>query len=174
MANTHIIFQPLRMASQDVVSYLRTLTSVTDLDNGSFVIETVPALTTFGKNDLNAYVATAPTAVATQKLLVVDSGEVAFIDGEWKINTCDPRKNYIPAGVPMKARQIMQGDEFLVSASAFSTAPTVAQWAMGANGATKLAPSATLPTTATAFLVVEATNFSVGRISVAGYRLKAL
>jgi len=176
MANTHIIFQPLRMASQDVASYDRVIVSATDLDNGALVIETTPANSTFASalKDMNTYTATAPTAVATQKLLVVDSSEVAFIDGEWRINTADPRKNYVPAGRPAKARQLMQGDEFLVSANAFATAPTVGQYAVGANTLTTFAPSATLPTTATGFAVVEATNFSVGRVNVAGYRLRVL
>lgn len=176
MATTHIIFQPLRMASQDVASYDRVIVSATDLDNGALVIETTPAASSFisGAKDMNAYTATAPAAVATDKLLIVDSSEVAFIDGEWKINTVDPRRNYVPAGIPAKARQLMQGDEFLVSATAFASAPTVGEWAVGANGLTTFAPSGTLPTTATGFYVAEAVNFSVGRVNVAGYRLKVL
>lgn len=175
MANTHVIFQPLRMASQDVPSYDRTIVSAVDLDNGNFVIETTPADTAYtGVKDLNTYNATAPTAVETQKLLVVDSSEVARIDGEFKIDTVDPRKNYVPTGIACKARQLMQGDEFVISANAFATAPTVGQYAMGANTTLTLAPSATVPTTATAFVVVDDHTFSVGGKSVAGFRLKVL
>lgn len=175
MANTHVIFQPLRMASQDVASYDRTIVGAVDLDNGNLVIETTPADTAFaGVKDLNAYNATAPTAVATQKLLIVDSTEVARIDGEFKINVVDPRRNYVPAGIPCKARQLMQGDEFAVSANAFVTAPKVGEFAMGANGAFTFAPSTTAPTTATGCAVVDNHVFSVGGKSVSGFRLRVL
>lgn len=174
MPNTHVIFQPLRMASQDVASYDRTIVAAVDLDNGNLVIETTPATTTYGTTDLNAYTATAPSAVATQKLLVVDSSEVGRLEGTFKVDVADPRWSYVPAGTPAKARQLMVGDEFAVSANAFASAPTVGQYAMGANGTLTFAPNATLPTTASAFYVVSTFNFSVGKTNVAGYRLKVV
>lgn len=177
--NTHIIFQPLRMASQDVVSYDRTITCASDLDNGALVIETTPATTTYGTTDLVNYVGTAPAAVATDKLLIVDSSEVARIGGEFRINVADPRYNYVPAGVTCKARQLQVGDEFAVSANAFAATPTVGQYTYGANGVTTFVQgTATLATALAAakvvFYIVSAWTFSVGKTNVAGYRLKVI
>lgn len=172
MANTHIIFQPLKMASQDVVSFDRTIVGATDFDNGAFLIETTPATTIFGKNDLNVYTATAPTTagLALERLLVVDSSEVARIDGTFKINLLDPRYNYVPAGVTAKARQLVQGDEFLISATAFSSTPTVGQFAIPQNGDTRLAPSATQTGAKVIVKIIDNYTFSVGKQSVAGFR----
>ena len=177
--NTHIIFQPLRMASQDVVSYDRTVTCASDLDNGALVIETTPATTTYGVSDLVNYVGTAPADVTTDALLIVDSGEVARIGGEFRINVADPRYNYVPATVSCKARQLMRGDEFAVSSGAFASAPTVGQYTYGANGLTTfVASTATLATALSAaqtvFKVVSTWVFSVGKTNVAGYRLKVI
>jgi hypothetical protein len=178
--NTHIIFQPLRMASQDTVSYDRTITSATDLDNGNLVIETVPATTTYGVNDLINYVGTVPgAAVATDIILVVDSGEVARIGGEFRVDTVDPRNNYVPATVPAKARQLVVGDEFAVSATAFTSLPTVTQFVGATNGtALFTASNATRATIAAASrlvcYVVSTWVFSVGKTNVAGYRLKVV
>lgn len=172
--NTHIIFQPLRMASQDTTSYDRTITAAVDLDNGNLVIETVPATTTYGVNDLVNYVGTAPAAVASDVLLVVDSSEVARIGGEFRIDVADPRYNYVPAGVTCKARQLFVGDEFAVSSNAFATAPTVNQYAIGTNAALTFAPSATATGGRVICKVVSAWVFSVGKSNVAGYRLKVV
>lgn len=175
MANTHIIFQPLRMASQDVVSFDRTITCATDLDNGNFVIETTPTQTQWATNDMNSYIATAPTTAGLnlKTLLVVDSSEVGRIEN-FKVNVTDPRYNYVPAGTPAKARQLVQGDEFAVSASAFSSTPTVGQFAIPANGAFTLAPSATQTGAKVIVEIVSAWTFSVGRTNVAGYRCKVV
>lgn len=172
--NTHLIFQPLRMASQDTVSYDRTITAAVDLDNGNLVIETVPATTTYGVNDLVNYVGTAPAAVATDILLVVDSAEVARIGGEFKIDVTDPRYNYVPAGVTCKARQLVVGDEFAVSSSAFASAPTVGQYASGENSKLTFKPQATLTGGKMVCYVVSTWVFSVGKTNVAGYRLKVV
>ncbi len=177
--NTHIIFQPLRMASQDVVSYDRTITCAADLDNGALVIETVPATTTYSVNDLVNYVGTAPADVTTDSLLIVDSGEVARIGGEFRIDVADPRYNYLPATVTGKARQLTLGDEFAISATAFASLPTVTQYTYGANSLTTfVASTATLATALaaakTVFQVISTWTFSVGKTNVAGYRLKVI
>lgn len=172
--NTHVIFQPLRMDSQDVASRDRTITAAVDLDNGNLVIETVPATTTYGVNDLVNYVATAPAAVATDVLLVVDSGEVARIGGDFRIDVADPRYNYVPAGVTCKARQLTVGDEFAISSNGFASAPTVGQFAIGANGALTFAPAATATGGRVICKVVSTWNFSVGKQNVAGYRLRVV
>ena len=175
MANTHIIFQPLRMASQTVGSLDRTITCASDLDNGAFVIETTPTQTQWGTNDLNSYIATAPTTAGLdlENLLVVDSSDVARIEG-FKINLADPRYNYVPAGTPCKARQLMAGDEFAISATAFGSAPTVTQFAVPANGVTTLAPAGTQTGAKVIVKIVSAWTFSVGRENVAGLRCKVV
>lgn len=175
MANTHLIFQPLRMASQDVVSYDRTITCAADLDNGAFVIETTPTQNIWSKDDLNSYIATAPVTagLTLDNLLVVDSSDVARIEG-FKINVADPRYNYVPAGTPAKARQLVAGDEFAISAGAFSSAPTVGQFAIPANGVYTLAPSATQTGAKVIVKIVSAWVFSVGQTNVAGYRCKVV
>ena len=175
MANTHLIFQPLRMASQDVGSLDRTITCVADLDNGAFVIETTPTQTQWATNDMNSYIATAPTTAGLnlKDLLVIDSSDVARIDG-FKVNVADPRYNYVPAGTPAKARLLTKGDEFAISASAFSSAPTVGQFAIPANGIYTLAPSATQTGAKVIVEIVSAWTFSVGRTNVAGYRCKVV
>lgn len=171
MANTHIIFQPLKMASQDIVSFDRTITCAADLDNGSFVIETTPTQTQWATNDMNSYIATAPATagLALDRLLVVDSSDVARIEG-FKINVADPRYNYVPAGTPAKARQLVEGDEFAVSATAFTSAPTVGQFAIPANTLYTLSPSATQTGAKVIVKIVSAWTFSVGRSNVAGFR----
>ena len=174
MANTHKIFQALRMASQDVVSYDRSIVCTSDLDNGSLVIETVPATNIYGTNEMDVYVATAPAAVATDRLLIVDSGDVARIEG-FKINVVDPRYNYVPANVVAKARQLIVGDEFAQSAAAFTSAPTVGEYVYGVNGSTLWSASGNLASTASHrcyAYVVSAWTFSVGKTNVSGYKLR--
>lgn len=176
MPNTHNIFEPLRMASQDVVSLDRSIVAAVDLDNGAIVVETTPATNVFGKNELDAYNATAPSDITTQNILVVDSGEVARIEG-FRIDVADPRYNYVPSGVVAKARALHVGDEFTVTAGCFATAPTVGQYVAPANSATTWAASVSDITTITAKVackVVDTHTFSVGRSNVAGYRLKVV
>lgn len=175
MANTHLIFQPLRMASQDVNSFDRTITCAADLDNGAFVIETTPTQTQWSTNDMNSYIATAPATagLSLDNLLVVDSSDVARIEG-FKVNVADPRYNYVPAGTPAKARQLVAGDEFAISAGAFSSTPTVGQFAIPANGVYTLAPSATQTGAKVIVKIISAWTFSVGRTNVAGFRCKVV
>lgn len=177
MANTHNIFEPLRMASQDVVSYDRSIVSTTDLDNGYIVVETVPATNVYGSNELDTYTATAPADVTTENILVVDSGDVARIDGSFRIDVADPRYNYVPANVTARARQLHVGDEFNASAGCFAVAPTVGQFVGAANGSNQWAASVAAVSSITAKCackVIGTKTFSIGRQNVTGYRLKVV
>ena len=177
MANTHNIFEPLRMASQDVVSYDRSIVSTTDLDNGYIVVETVPATNVYGSNELDTYTATAPANVTTENILVVDSGDVARIDGSFRIDVADPRYNYVPANVTARARQLLVGDEFNASAGCFAAAPTVGQFVAAANASNLWAASVADVSTITAKCackVISTKTFSVGRQNITGYRLKVV
>lgn len=176
MANTHNIFEPLRMASQDVVSYDRSIVCASDLDNGAIVIETTPSTNVYGTNELDTYTATAPAAATTDVALIVDAGDVARIEG-FRINVTDPRYNYVPAGTVAKARQLIVGDEFNVSSGAFASTPTVGQYVGVANSVTTFTASdATLSniTSRCVCKVIDTHTFSVGKTNVAGYRLKVV
>lgn len=172
--NTHLIFQPLRMASQDVVSFDRSIVSTSDLDNGNLIIEATPSTTTYGITDLIDYISSAPSDVDKNVVLIVDSGEVGRIGGEFRINTADPRYNYVPAGVTARARMLTVGDEFAVSSGAFASAPTVGQFAIPANSSLQFAPSATQTGARLICKVISTWTFSVGKTNVAGYRLKVV
>lgn len=172
--NTHLIFQPLRMASQDVVSFDRSIVSTSDLDNGNLIIEATPSTTTYGVTDMITYIASAPVDVDKNVVLIVDSGEVSRIGGEFRINTSDPRYNYVPTGVTGRARKLTVDDEFVISSGAFSSAPTVGQFAIPANASLKFTPSATQTGARLICEVISTWTFSVGKTNVAGYRLKVV
>lgn len=177
MANTHNIFEPLRMASQDVVVLDRSIVGASDLDNGYIVVETTPATNVFGTNELDVYNATAPADITTENILIVDSGDVARIDGSFRIDVADPRYNYVPAGVTARARQLHVGDEFNVSASCFAVAPTVGQFVAPANASNLWAASVAAVSSITAKCackVVSNKTFSIGKQNVSGYRLRVV
>ena len=170
----HVIFEPIKMASQDTVSYVKTVAAAVDLDNGNLVVETVPSINIFGKKDLNCFVGEAAADVANQVVLIVDSSEVALIDGEYRIDVVDPRKVYVPAERATKARQLIVGDIFAVSANGFATSPTVGEFATADNGSLLFAPSATQTGGRMICKVIDNHTFSVGKKSVAGYILKVI
>jgi len=168
----HVIFEPIKMASQDTVSYIKTVAAATDLDNGNLVVETVPSINIFGKKDLNCFVGEAASDVANQVILIIDSSEVALIDGEYRVDVVDPRKVYIPAERATKARQLVVGDMFAISANGFATTPTVGEFASGDNSSLLFAPQATQIGGRMICEVIDNHTFSVGKKSVAGYILK--
>lgn len=171
MANTHVIFEPGKMASRELDSYLKSVQAHADLDNGNIVA--ITGLVT-GENDL--YVSAAPSDVTADDMYIVDSVKRTLINGKWSLDfVADVREFYIPEDYSARVRKLMVGDTCYISAAGFSSAPTVGQYAVPANAALTLAPAADLTgATLIAFKVVAAHTFTVGSESVSGYRLECV
>jgi hypothetical protein len=139
-----------------------------DLNNGSFV-----RLTGLTSGETDLWVAATPSDVTAQEVFVIDEPVRNLISGLYAIDVVDPREFYIPMGRACKARKLVMGDTFSMTAVGFSSTPTVGQYAVPANGVYTLAPAATLSgNTLVAFKVISTENFYVGTETVTGYRLE--
>lgn len=165
----HAIVKIGKMASTNLDSKLRSVILSADTDNGAHVVLGAEVA---GQNGV--YNAAAPTDVTTQKVLVVEAPVLVETAG-YRIGDEDPRKFYSPAGRPVRARELVVGDEITISVDGFSAAPTVGKYAVPANGATKLAPAADLTgATAVAYQVVKRDDIAVGTVFVEAYKLRAV
>ena len=167
---THVIFASGKMASKHIDSYLRNVVNpTTDMDNGNFVI--LNGLQS-GQRDL--WTAATPSDVTAQEVFVIDEPIRNLISGLYAIDVVDPREMYVPAGKTCKARKILHGDTCYMTALGFSSAPTVGQYAIPANGALKLAPAGSATGAKIIFKVVAIDSFFVGVETVSGYRLECV
>lgn len=164
MANT--IVKIGKMASTNVDAYLKPAQYTAALENGAHVV--LGAMLT---GDLNTYLASTPSSVTTQEVVLVEEPVLIEVEG-MRIDLQDPRKFTNPANRPFRTRKLVVGDSITVSVDGFSGTPTVGQYAVPANGATKLAPAADLSgNTLLAYKVDLLTNISVGLERVAAYKL---
>jgi hypothetical protein len=167
---THVIFKAGQMASKHIDSYLKNVVHPTsDLDNGNVVI--VTGLQS-GQRDL--WTAATPSDVTAQEVFIIDEPVRNLISGLYAIDVVDPREMYVPAGRTCKARKILHGDTCYITALGFSSAPTVGQFAIPANGSLKLAPASSATGAKIIFKVVATESFFVGVETVSGYRLECV
>jgi hypothetical protein len=153
-------------AAKNVESLNKSVQSVTDMPNGSFVA--ITGLVT-GQND--TYLVAAPTAVTTQEVLLVKTPEVVEING-LRVDLIDITNFYNPAGRPARAIHVKVGDDITITADGFTGSVVVGQYAVPANGVTTLAAAATLAgATLLAFQVLSATTIAIGQTRKTAYRL---
>jgi hypothetical protein len=125
------------------------------------------------------YACSAPTDVATQEVLLVESPVLVEVNG-FRLDIDDPTLFYNPANRPARARKLKVGDRFTITANGFSAAPTVGQYALPANGSYLLAPAASItdsngaPLSVVAFKVVAQTTISVAGNKITAYELEVV
>jgi hypothetical protein len=165
----YAIVKPGKMASQTIDTLLRSVQLSADAENGAHVVLGAEVA---GQNGV--YACAAPTDVTTQKVYVIEA-PVLVETGGYRIGDQDPAKFINKSGRVVRARALREGDEITVSIDGFSSAPTVNQYAVPANGATKLAPAASLAGgTAVAYQVIKRDDISVGTGFVQAYKLRVV
>ena len=170
----HVVVKIGKMASTNVDSYVVSVQNTVDMDNGSMVVlgDRIP-----GQPEI--YACSAPTDVATQEVLLVESP--VLVEGYgFRLDIDDPTLFYNPANRPARARKLKVGDRFTITANGFSAAPTVGQYALPANGSYLLAPAASItdsngaPLSVVAFKVVAQTTISVAGNKITAYELEVV
>ncbi len=92
--NTHVIFEKGIMASTQLDTLVKSVKAPADLDNGSIV--EITGLET-GENDY--YTCTAPTAVTTDDMYIVDGVKRILLNGSYSLDFIqDVREFYTPSG----------------------------------------------------------------------------
>lgn len=168
--SNHAVVKPGKMISTNVDSFLISVQNTVDMDNGAHVV--IGAAVT-GNPDL--FTATAPTAVDNQEVFLVESPIINMIDGLYRIGIVNPRQFYNIANYPARARKLITGDIVSFTADAFSSAPTIDQYAVPVNGSYKLAPAADLSgNTLVAYKVLSNEVFSIGQTRLTGYKLQVV
>lgn len=171
----HVVVKIGKMASTNVDSYVVSVQNTVDMDNGSMVVlgDRIP-----GQPEI--YACSAPTDVATQEVLLVESPVLVEVNG-FRLDIDDPTLFYNPANRPARARKLKVGDRFTITANGFSAAPTVGQYALPANGSYLLAPAASItdstngaPLSVVAFKVVAQTTISVAGNKITAYELEVV
>lgn len=170
----HVVVKIGKMASTNVDSYVVSVQNTVDMDNGSMVVlgDRIP-----GQPEI--YACSAPTDVATQEVLLVESPVLVEVNG-FRLDIDDPTLFYNPANRPARARKLKVGDRFTITANGFSAAPTVGQYALPANDSYLLAPAASItdsngaPLSVVAFKVVAQTTISVAGNKITAYELEVV
>jgi hypothetical protein len=157
-----------KMASTSVDHLLRSVQIAADLENGAHV---VLGAEVSGQNGV--YAGAAATDVTTQEVLIIEA-PVLVETGGYRIGDEDPGKFINKSGKVVRARHVRKGDEITISIDGFSAAPTVGQFAIPANGATKLAPSAVIGTTLISYQVLKRDDIAVGTGFVQAYKLRVV
>lgn len=156
------------MASTNVDAYLKSVRSADALQNGAHIV-----LGSLLSDNVNTYTASTPTAVDTQEVLIVEAPVIIEVEG-MRINLADPRKFENAAGRDLRARHLKVGDEVTISIDGFTSAPTVGQYAIPANGSVKLAPSASVGSTTLSYKVEARNDISIGSEYLEAYRLRVV
>lgn len=169
--NTHVIFEKGIMASTQLDTHVKSVIAPADLDNGSIV-----EITGLVSGEADIYTCTAPSAVTTDDMYIVDGVKRTLLNGSYSLDFIqDVREFYTPSGLSVRVRKLAVGDSCYLSGAGFATAPTVGQYAIPANGAYTLAPAADLSgSTLIAFKVIATHSFLVGTATVSGYRLECV
>jgi hypothetical protein len=123
-------------------THIKSIVSATNLENGAVV--KVGAL----RADGEAYDVTAPVAVDADELVFHASVPLMYEANMFEEDF------QLKAGQAGRAYILRKGDIVTITDDGFSSATTVGQYAVPANGATKLAPAVTLGTEALGFKVI--------------------
>jgi hypothetical protein len=165
MANT--ILKIGNMASTNVDAYLKAAQYSAAIQNGSHVV--LGALVS-GEDQL--FVAATPAAVTTDLIYIVDAPVIVETGtNRLRVGEVDPRNFDVAADTPFRVRLPKVGDTLTLSVDGFSSAPTVGEYAVPANGSLKLAPSSTISTATLVYKVDQSTYISVGSEFVTAYDL---
>ncbi|MCR8641537.1 hypothetical protein NV379_02605 [Paenibacillus sp. N1-5-1-14] len=157
------------MAGTKVDSFLQSVQLTESVDNGSFVV-----LGGVLANNPDVRVATKPTAVTTQEVLLVASPELVEVNG-YRIDLSDPTLFTNPANKPARAFHLKKGDTFTITDVGLDGVSVVGQYVIPQDGSYKgIATSKLDATTCVAFLVLEKTNISVGRTRIPATKLQVV
>lgn len=157
------------MAGTDVQAFLQSVQATTDLDNGSLIV--LGGLVS-GQQDVR--VATAPTDVKTEEVLLVHSPEIIEVNG-LRVNLTDPSQFTNPKNRPARAWRLNVGDRFTITDDGITGTTVVDQFVVPKNGTTKPEVAADLTGgTKVAFKVLSKTNISTGSVRKAATRLEVV
>lgn len=157
------------MAGTKVDSFLQSVQLTEAVENGSFVV-----LGGVVANNPDVRVATKPTAVLTQEVLLVASPELVEING-FRIDLSDPTLFTNPANKPARAFRLKLGDTFTITDVGLDGATVKDQFVLPQDASYKGIASATLGTTTrVGFLVLDKTTISVGRTRIAATKLQVV
>lgn len=157
-----------KMASTNVDAYLKTVKLDVDVENGAHVV-----LGELVDDDLNCFVASTPTDVSAQEVLIVESPVLVEVEG-MRIDLQDPRKFINRKGTPLRARHLKIGDEVTITANGFESAPEVGKFAAPVNGQYKLAPSSDPSGATVVYKVIAKTVISIANEFVEAYKLQVV
>lgn len=158
-----------KMASTNVDSLLESVQINADVANGSHVVLGNPVAGMLG-----VYTATAPVAVTTDEVLIVEAPVLVEING-YRIDVEDPTQFINKANRSVRARHLKVSDELTLTIDGFTAAPTVGAYAVPVNAGYKLAPAADLTgNTALAYKVVARNDLSIGQGFVEAYTLRVV
>jgi hypothetical protein len=152
---TTYFFQPEKMASSSVASYLQSVkytlaATPTAVNNGSIVTIGDPCTNIWGNSDLNCYQCATPS-LDTDPIHIIDLLEAPSLTDSNSGRVYRVGEEIVslsaPADYPVRARKPKLGDRFLLGSDGFASAPTVGQYAIPTAGTTTLTPSASIVTT---------------------------
>jgi hypothetical protein len=169
--NTHVIFEKGIMASTQLDTHVKSVKAPADLDNGSIV-----EITGLETGEADYYTCTAPSAVTTDSMYIVDAIKRPLFQGKYALDFIqDVREFYTPSGYSARVRKLAVGDSCYISNAGINGTAVLNQYLIPANGAYTLAPSANLSGgTLIAFKVIKAHTFYVGTETVSGWRLECV
>lgn len=166
------VFKKGKMMSDRNPSYLFSGINTVAMDNGNVVVRGTAV-----SGALDLYNVAAPTDVTTQIIGIVHSPEIVEVNG-YRIDVQDPSQFTNPANRPARIRHLAVGDEFVLTASGFVSAPADTNlYAYPANGALTLTAADTIPgtnTPVTICQIVGKENVSIGMTTVTGWRLRVI
>jgi hypothetical protein len=116
--NTHKIFKPSLMASQNIDSLVKTVVLDADCDNGTAVVIGAPTDTIFGETDANCFEADL-TSTAADIVAIIDGDGNGTAEG-YDVGLKDPRAFYNVAGYATRARVLQPFDEFVIENTAIN------------------------------------------------------
>ncbi len=167
----HTVVNLGSMHGFQIDSMVKNIVPAVNMDNGSHV---VIASTPLVKNEIDCYNVVAPTDVANDLVMLMVSPEIVEIAGyRVGIQGADGIANFYNKQGEVSGGYILGiGDDYVMTADGFSSMPTVGQYAIPANGSTKLAPSATDDTnTRLVYQVTNKESIRVGSKRIDAYRL---
>ncbi|ASA22748.1 hypothetical protein [Paenibacillus donghaensis] len=156
------------MAGNKVDSYLQSVQLAEAVENGSFVV-----LGGVVAGNPEVRVASTPTDVATQEVLLVASPELVEING-YRIDISDPTLFTNAANKPARTYHLHIGDTFTLTDTGITGTTVVDQFVIPQNTLYKGIASATIGTTVVACQVLEKTTISIGRTRLAATKLQVV